>query len=274
MTASADELHGDTVVYGGFWTTIGGTSGAAPKWTALFALTDAYCASQHLPPVGFAAPALYQTASNPVEYAEALNYITSGNNDVIGEHDGAYPATRGYDMASGLGSPRATNEHGTTGLTALLCADGVSAMNHPVDTGARQTSAATRAARPSRSGYPPDGCHEGAIRSGLRDRTPGDINGAGTAITLHAPASPTQPFNGGTPVGGVAVAVSGANGTSATSSAAAFHYIAGSSASPVPSVFYISPSSAKSGTVVTIHGSGFLEGGRPPSTSAARRRPG
>ncbi len=264
VTASADELHGDTVVYGGFWTTIGGTSGAAPKWTALFALTDAYCASQHLPPVGFAAPALYQIASNPVEYAEALNDITSGNNDVIGEHDGAYPATRGYDMASGLGSPRATNEHGTTGLTALLCADGVSATSHPVVTGVSPNFGSyTGGTTVTLSGTHLTGVTKAQFGPASVTVTPGDINGAGTAITLHAPASPTQPFNGGTPVGGVAVAVSGANGTSATSSAAAFHYIAGSSASPVPSVFYISPSSAKSGTVVTIHGSGFLEGGTP-----------
>ena len=135
VTASADELHGDTVVYGGGWTTIGGTSAAAPKWVALLALTDNYCSTLHLGSVGFVAPALYQIASNPVTYAEAFNDITKGNNDVLGSHDYAYPATTGYDMASGLGSPRATGPNGSTGLASLLCSDGTTSASHPIVTG-------------------------------------------------------------------------------------------------------------------------------------------
>lgn len=264
VTASADELHGDTIVYGGSWTTFGGTSASAPKWTALLALTDSYSDSHHLPPVGFAAPALYQIASNPVTYAEAFNDITVGNNDVLGEHDGAYPATAGYDLASGLGSPRATNEDGTTGLTALLSEDGQSEAGHPVLTAISPAFGSyTGGTSVTLTGTDLTGVTEAQFGPANVRVTPSDINGAGTSITIDTPASPTEPFNGSTPIGGVAVAVSGPKGTSATSAAVEFHYVAGSSASPVPSVFYISPTSAQPGAIVTVHGSGFLEGGTP-----------
>ncbi|MBV8463713.1 MAG: putative Ig domain-containing protein, partial [Acidimicrobiales bacterium] len=42
--------------------------------------------------------------------------VTTGNNDLSGHHGGAYPATAGYDMATGLGTPDAAN------LAPALCA--------------------------------------------------------------------------------------------------------------------------------------------------------
>ena len=65
---------------------------------ALTALADEGCTS----PAGLLNPALYNHAAD-------LNDITSGNNDYTpsGYTGGLYPATSGYDMASGLGTPTA-----------------------------------------------------------------------------------------------------------------------------------------------------------------------
>jgi PKD repeat protein len=111
VTAAADPYHGYVVYYTGSetgrtgWQTVGGTSAAAPLWAAFAALTDASsaCARQ---PIGFLNPALYQLAAQTGYAGDAdFNDITSGNDDYLGTHAGAYPATVAYDMASGLGSP-------------------------------------------------------------------------------------------------------------------------------------------------------------------------
>ncbi len=52
--------------------------------------------------VGFASPLLYAVASNPGAYAASFNDITTGNNDIYGLDNGlVFPATTGYDLASG-----------------------------------------------------------------------------------------------------------------------------------------------------------------------------
>ncbi len=264
VTASADELHGDTVVYGGGWTTIGGTSAAAPKWVALLALTNNYCATLHDGSVGFVSPALYQIASNPVTYAEAFNDITEGNNDVLGSHDNAYPATVGYDLASGLGSPRATGPGGSPGLASLLCSDGTSNASHPVVTNVTPNHGSYAGGTVvTITGTKLGGVTKVQFGPASVTVTPSDITGGGTEITVDTPPSPTEAFDSHTPVGGVLVAVSGPSGTSAPSLATEFHYLAGSDSNPVPSVYYVAPSSAAAGVRVTIYGSGYLEGGTP-----------
>jgi subtilase family serine protease len=107
VTASADPYYGFTVYYDGAWTSVGGTSGAAPIWSALFADADS-APSCHARPIGFANPALYKLASSR-RYSSDFNDITSGSNDE-GVSNGTYfNAKTGYDMASGLGSPVAAN---------------------------------------------------------------------------------------------------------------------------------------------------------------------
>ncbi len=88
------------------WQGTGGTSGAAPVWAALFALADANRACRGSS-IGFANDALYQLAGE--SQSTYFNDITSGNNDFTpdGNTSGLYPATVGYDMASGLGTPKA-----------------------------------------------------------------------------------------------------------------------------------------------------------------------
>jgi kumamolisin len=78
---------------------IGGTSAAAPCWAAVTALIDEFLAHQHLPSVGFADPAFYYFASSPKGLpAPAFHDVTEGTNLY-------YPATPGWDAATGLGSP-------------------------------------------------------------------------------------------------------------------------------------------------------------------------
>ncbi len=111
VTASADPYHGYVVYYTGSetgrtgWQTVGGTSAAAPLWAAFAALANAStgCAAA---PVGFLNPALYQLAAKSGYTGNGdFNDITTGGNDYLGNHAGAYPATSAYDLASGLGSP-------------------------------------------------------------------------------------------------------------------------------------------------------------------------
>lgn len=88
------------------WQGTGGTSGAAPVWAALLALADANRACRGTL-VGLANPKLYELAGQ--DASTYFNDITVGNNDFTpdGNNSGLYPATVGYDMASGLGTPRA-----------------------------------------------------------------------------------------------------------------------------------------------------------------------
>ncbi|MHB8435448.1 MAG: protease pro-enzyme activation domain-containing protein [Acidimicrobiales bacterium] len=139
VSAQADEFTGAVTIYSaqfGGWVTIGGTSSATPIWAAMLALVNASpsCSSNtinfagtNVQDIGFASPLLYAVASNPTAYAASFNDITTGNNDIYGEANGAvFPATPGYDMASGLGSPQLTSPSGGDGLAYFLCTYGVS----------------------------------------------------------------------------------------------------------------------------------------------------
>jgi subtilase family serine protease len=114
----------------GAWTAFGGTSTTAPVWAALSALADSALAGDSSvsgctagPPLGFLNPLLYEIAAGD-EHADAFNDVTVGNNS--GYFNGTvpygdYPATPGYDMVTGLGTPIADNGS-STGLVPQLCA--------------------------------------------------------------------------------------------------------------------------------------------------------
>ncbi len=87
------------------WLTIGGTSGAAPLWAAIAALADAGTGCAANGPVGLMNPALYQSSTQA-----ALTDITTGNNVVpdSGYPGALYVAGQGYDLATGLGTPKAS----------------------------------------------------------------------------------------------------------------------------------------------------------------------
>jgi subtilase family serine protease len=113
VSASADLDEGYTVYYDGAWNGVGGTSGAAPVWSALFADADSSAGCQNAP-IGFANPSLYTIAGSS-SYGHDFNDITSGNNDEGVSNGDYFEAMTGYDMASGLGTPIAAN------LVPALC---------------------------------------------------------------------------------------------------------------------------------------------------------
>jgi subtilase family serine protease len=103
VSASADPEHGYIIRWKGKWVAIGGTSAATPLWAAMVA--DIVSAHSPVYRAGFLNPLLYAAAATA---KSPFHDITVGNNDYTKSHDGAYPATTAYDMASGLGSPKAT----------------------------------------------------------------------------------------------------------------------------------------------------------------------
>jgi hypothetical protein len=110
VSADADIVTGYSIYAKGAWSIFGGTSAAAPTWAALAVLANASVACTGKT-VGFANPALYQAARNG--YSTYFNDVTAGNNSFGGLT--GYSAAAGYDMASGLGSPKGEP------LAAALC---------------------------------------------------------------------------------------------------------------------------------------------------------
>ncbi|GDY33820.1 S53 family peptidase [Gandjariella thermophila] len=97
---SAAAAGGEYSVYSqGRWGTVGGTSAATPLWAAYLALYDQKAASAGRPRLGSANPALYRVGGSG-DRGAAFHDVLTGNN----RH---YPATPGYDLASGWGSPNA-----------------------------------------------------------------------------------------------------------------------------------------------------------------------
>jgi Pro-kumamolisin, activation domain/IPT/TIG domain len=128
VSAQADEFTGAITIYQaafGGWSTIGGTSSATPIWAATLALVNASSTCASTDGVGFVSPSLYAVASGSTAYSASFNDITAGDNDIYGLDDGlVFNATKGYDLASGLGSPQLTGAHGTAGLAYYLCSIG------------------------------------------------------------------------------------------------------------------------------------------------------
>jgi hypothetical protein len=89
----------DSVPYYGYagWWEVGGTSAAAPQWAALVAIANQGQTLQGVGPLNNTIGDLYKLAST----SGLFHDITAGNN--------GYPATAGYDLVTGLGSPDAGN---------------------------------------------------------------------------------------------------------------------------------------------------------------------
>jgi len=83
---------------------VGGASVSTPLWAVLAVLSNEMSQKQGGPRLGFLNPLLYKIASDPHKYRACFHDITTGNNDYNGLNHGRYPATAGYDMATGLGS--------------------------------------------------------------------------------------------------------------------------------------------------------------------------
>jgi subtilase family serine protease len=131
VSADADVSTGYTIYYTGTgegfsgWGSIGGTSAAAPLWAAGAALIDSspFCSDYGSRNAGVLPEGLYDIADSSY-YGLALSDITVGDNDYTpsGYSNGLYPATKGYDMASGLGTPVfAYSGNFYPGLAAQMC---------------------------------------------------------------------------------------------------------------------------------------------------------
>jgi subtilase family serine protease len=93
----------DSVPYQGYygWFQVGGTSAGAPQWSALVALAES--ASGQAVGTSQIAYALYSSFNSA---AHPLNDITIGTNGLCGT---ACLASPGFDLVTGLGTPRAAN---------------------------------------------------------------------------------------------------------------------------------------------------------------------
>ncbi len=92
----------------GAYGVFGGTSCGSPQWAGLTALADQL--GHHR--IGFVNDSLYRAAANRFTYAALFHDTTVGDNTFNDTADGVYvagfPATKGWDAASGLGTPRAS----------------------------------------------------------------------------------------------------------------------------------------------------------------------
>jgi subtilase family serine protease len=109
MSAS---LSGAVLIYESYtgapgrWGPGGGTSAASPLFAGIVAIADQYAHAR----LGLINPALYQLER---EHAPGIVDVTQGNNTVSFVLNGAeltvvgYPARRGYDLVTGVGTVNA-----------------------------------------------------------------------------------------------------------------------------------------------------------------------
>ena len=298
VSASADPSHGITIYISptnvatsgqfrtsmphasgrnGGWSMIGGTSSAAPLWAAMAveiaasASTGTACGALPVTAggadLGFIAPELYAVAAT--HYAESFNDVTNGTNDVFGL-GGGYRASVGYDLATGLGSPRITRS-GSPGLAAYLCAvatgQSVTPPSQPVilsitpaagpTTGGGTTTISLAAPLPTAAQV---SAQLGAAQAQV-------LQASGSTVVIKIPPSSVAASATGAIGAGVAkltltVATPGGKVTSAGGAGASYYYLNQVTTAGAPTVIGIGPSAAKprGGAVVTIYGSDFAPG--------------
>lgn len=114
-----------------YYNIIGGTSGAAPVWAAVFALADSSSQCKTNGGAGFVNPNLY--AAGKAGTSGVFTDITAGNNDVTQfGSNGGYSATTGYDLASGWGTPDAAGVISTVCVGSVVSPASYYVPNGPV----------------------------------------------------------------------------------------------------------------------------------------------
>ncbi|MGI8715574.1 MAG: protease pro-enzyme activation domain-containing protein [Solirubrobacteraceae bacterium] len=248
------------------WTTTGGTSSSAPIWAAMLALVNASpsCAA-HRPTaagVGFALPQLYAVASEPASYRAAFNDVKLGNNDIDGIGGGRlFAAGPGYDLASGLGSPRLTGPGGTVGLASYLC--GGSSARRPVVKRLSPSSSSVAGGQTLTITGTGFSAGVAGVQIGGRRLARGSVRVTGPgSIAVTLPPADVAPFapapqDGAGPANVIVILRDGSSNV--PSPRATFDYVDRSSGGALPSVSAISPSggSQRAPRPVTILGSGF-----------------
>jgi subtilase family serine protease len=262
VSADADPFTGYVIHLDGTWQGgWGGTSAAAPLWAAVAALTDAspFCSSYGSGAAGVLPEGLYQAAAADHSYiyssSEVLNDVTTGENDYTpsGYTGGLYPATSGYDLASGLGTPLLggfdASGHPSMfypGLTALMCRvygtklNTTSVTRISPDEGA---SAKSTTVTITGTGFLPIA---GADMADIGSRQLPATCTSTTRCTVKLPA-----MRAGT----VSIQISAEDFTlSSANTASHFRYVA------APTIKSLSPTSGKprGGNTITIHGTNFI----------------
>jgi hypothetical protein len=231
VSASSDPAHGDIVFFNGEWQRIGGTSAASPLWAALTAVANQGCAAS----AGFLNARLYAAGAGT---SPPFNDITVGNNDLFdpSSPSPSYPATSGYDLASGWGSPK--------GLQLLSVFTGSSGGCPSVTSVSPSSGPAvggrTVVVRGSGFGTGVPTVRFGSVEAPVTAHTPTSV----TVVTPDVRSAATLPVTVST--GGTA------GGTSAVVPAAAYIFVSPRVTSVVP---HRGPTSG--GGSVTLSGSGF-----------------
>jgi kumamolisin len=101
VSGPADPDSGFEIVSGGKAQAVGGTSASTPFWAGILALTQQYTAKQGAGALPQMSPVFYQLGSAPQPFPP-YHDVVRGNNRF-------YPATPGWDFATGWGSPDAFN---------------------------------------------------------------------------------------------------------------------------------------------------------------------
>ena len=279
VSAQADEYTGAVTVYsvangGNGWATIGGTSSSAPLWAAMLALVNASPAcmahSSTARGVGFVSPLLYDVASQPAQYAASFHDITSGNNDVYGLDNGqVFPATKGYDLASGLGSPQLTGSGATSGLAYYLCTAAAGSSARPVVSDVSPPTGSVAGGEKvtiTGSGFEVAGkpvvagiqvASASLALSAFKVTSPTSITATLPPATDTLPPDATAPQDGAGPADIIVIVNGGAS--SAPGPSSVFEYVDTGADGAVPSLTGMSPSGGleTNPAAVTILGSGF-----------------
>lgn len=261
VTALADPQTGVAIDYGGSWSQWGGTSSATPMWAAMLAEVNGSSSCKGSS-VGFASPLLYDIASNPSEYAEAFNNVSVGNNDNLSLPLGGaidWRAGKGYNMASGLGSPRLTNRNGTPGLAQLLCEAATrSAGSLPPNVTSLSSDSGptagggTIAVRGSNFGKTKGAVYFGTVRASIVSWSNGSIT---VTVPRFTPPAGTPSGLGGS--ADVTVVTATPQKTSAIREAAVYHYTAVPYGGPIVDYVSAPTGPVAGGRIVHIVGSGF-----------------
>jgi subtilase family serine protease len=101
VSANGDTASGWALFEDGQLTQVGGTSASTPFWAGSMALIEQYARQHGVRRLGFIDPVLYALAASPQRFPP-FHDVTVGSNRF-------YPATRGWDFATGLGSPDVYN---------------------------------------------------------------------------------------------------------------------------------------------------------------------
>jgi subtilase family serine protease len=110
-------VDGGVLVYLGFlgsssgFYIFGGTSASTPQLAGLIALTNQVADMSHKQHVGWLNPLLYKLPSSAFNdiVPQTFGTVTIADNSLYGSGISGYPATTGYDLATGFGSPNGDN---------------------------------------------------------------------------------------------------------------------------------------------------------------------